>query len=431
MTAEIAILNKRGVVLAADSAATFSTTGATKIKPTAEKIFALSATRPIGVMIFGSAEFIGFPWDLLIKSYRDEDLKQRTFGTLEEYSSDFQRYLASRTDLFSNDVQQNYIMTVFYNCFVSLIKTLVEPGIKRTIRNKGRATPRDVRAVLSAAIERSKLDFGKKSYRAGYNKRIERQLEASLSAEIDKTISAAFAKLPLSQVDQKNLRKIATMAVTRESLFPENYSGIVFAGYGEAEYFPHLVYQRFFGIFQNGLRIQEIAKREVTLESGALVVPFAQGDMISTVMEGVDPGYQKAIENDIGSVIDIIVGETIAHVDGIAGLAPNQKQLTNDFATDLGKKAKSAFSGKLEEYRRKNFVSPIVSIVKSLDKADLAEMALTLVNLTSFKRRVSTDEETVGGPVDVAIISKNDGFVWKERKLYFDSSLNPRHMARY
>ena len=32
---------------------------------------------------------------------------------------------------------------------------------------------------------------------------------------------------------------------------------------------------------------------------------------------------------------------------------------------------------------------------------------------------------TVGGEIDVAIISKGDGFIWKKRKHYFKSELNP------
>lgn len=39
--------------------------------------------------------------------------------------------------------------------------------------------------------------------------------------------------------------------------------------------------------------------------------------------------------------------------------------------------------------------------------------------------------ESVGGPVDVALISKGDGFVWIERKHYFKPELNPRFLARY
>jgi hypothetical protein len=58
-------------------------------------------------------------------------------------------------------------------------------------------------------------------------------------------------------------------------------------------------------------------------------------------------------------------------------------------------------------------------------------MAESLVSLTSFKRKVSTQTETVGGPVDVAVISKGDGFVWMHRKHYFKSEYNPQFKANY
>jgi len=45
-------------------------------------------------------------------------------------------------------------------------------------------------------------------------------------------------------------------------------------------------------------------------------------------------------------------------------------------------------------------------------------------------RRVSMDAETVGGPIDVAVISKGDGFVWIKRKHYFRSELNPGILQR-
>jgi hypothetical protein len=35
------------------------------------------------------------------------------------------------------------------------------------------------------------------------------------------------------------------------------------------------------------------------------------------------------------------------------------------------------------------------------------------------------DAETVGGPIDVAVISKGDGFIWIKRKHYFKPELNP------
>ncbi len=53
------------------------------------------------------------------------------------------------------------------------------------------------------------------------------------------------------------------------------------------------------------------------------------------------------------------------------------------------------------------------------------------MNLTSFKRRVTLDAETVGGPIDVAVISKGDGLVWTRRKRYIDPTLNHHFFANY
>lgn len=66
-----------------------------------------------------------------------------------------------------------------------------------------------------------------------------------------------------------------------------------------------------------------------------------------------------------------------------------------------------------------------------LPKDELAAMAESLVNLASFKRRVTDEEETVGGPIDVAVISRGDGFIWIKRKHYFEPGLNPQFLANY
>ena len=58
-------------------------------------------------------------------------------------------------------------------------------------------------------------------------------------------------------------------------------------------------------------------------------------------------------------------------------------------------------------------------------------MAESLVNLTSFKRKVTMESETVGGPIDVAVISKGDGFIWIKRKQYFKAEFNQQFFANY
>ena len=89
------------------------------------------------------------------------------------------------------------------------------------------------------------------------------------------------------------------------------------------------------------------------------------------------------------------------------------------------------FLGDLNKYKKEEFSDPVLAVVAVLPRDELASMAESLIKLTSFKRRVSMDDETVAGAIDVAVISKSDGFVWINRKRYFDKELNPRFFANY
>jgi len=73
----------------------------------------------------------------------------------------------------------------------------------------------------------------------------------------------------------------------------------------------------------------------------------------------------------------------------------------------------------------------LMRTLTGLDKEDMANLAESLISLTSLIRRMSPGEETVGGPVDVAVISKGDGFIWMKRKHYFDKEKNHHFFDNY
>lgn len=56
------------------------------------------------------------------------------------------------------------------------------------------------------------------------------------------------------------------------------------------------------------------------------------------------------------------------------------------------------------------------------DAIDVAEF---LVELTSKYSRYTPGAATVGGPVEIAAITKHEGFKWVKRKYYFTQDLNP------
>ena len=64
MTAEVLVMNKHGVALAADSAVT---TQGRKVYNSANKLFRLSKKSAIGILVYQNSSLNGIPWELLIK----------------------------------------------------------------------------------------------------------------------------------------------------------------------------------------------------------------------------------------------------------------------------------------------------------------------------------------------------------------------------
>ncbi len=104
MTAEIAILNKSAVALAADSAVTVQVGSGQKIYNTVNKLFTLSKYQPVGVMVYGNGELMGVPWESIIKEHRRE-LGRAEHGTLREYVDGFLAWISTAKLLFPLTLQ--------------------------------------------------------------------------------------------------------------------------------------------------------------------------------------------------------------------------------------------------------------------------------------------------------------------------------------
>src|SRR5262249_30117043 len=115
MTAEIALMNRSAVALAADSAVTIETASGVKVYNSINKLFMLSKHHPVGIMIYGAADFMDVPWELIIKLYR-ERLDGRSFDTLSRYAQDFVQFVSEHTGLFPKKRQDEYALTSIHKC---------------------------------------------------------------------------------------------------------------------------------------------------------------------------------------------------------------------------------------------------------------------------------------------------------------------------
>ncbi len=70
MTAEIAVMNRFAVALAADSAVTVGQGDSQKVFQTENKLFEVSEHKPVGLMIYSDTEFFDVPWETIIKDFR-------------------------------------------------------------------------------------------------------------------------------------------------------------------------------------------------------------------------------------------------------------------------------------------------------------------------------------------------------------------------
>jgi len=135
-------------------------------------------------------------------------------------------------------------------------------------------------------------------------------------------------------------------------------------------------------------------------------------------------------EQEAANLADIALA-TFADIRNRAFEAPGVNDANIEKAVrDEAEKASRQHHEDAKRFRQEKLTRPTMSAVSLLPMEELADLAEALVSLTSLRRRVSLSQETVGGPIDVAIISKGDGLIWIKRKHYFEPSLNPSYFER-
>jgi hypothetical protein len=422
-------MNRQAVALAADSAVTVQGAGGRKAWQSASKIFGLSSDHPVGFMIYGSAEFMQIPWETLIKMYRDQ-LGSAQLPHIADYREDFLEYLQSRPTLFPEEEQVAAFarkLRWFYQHEV--LRDIKQAAEKRLVESPTQPiTESEFGEIVSRWVRANQVWLESLDQAADIGTTLRRTLRDRYKSIVDQVKTSVFQDWRLSSADSRRLTTIAWLLFERLKLSP-NYSGVVVAGYGKDEIFPQLASARL-DVFVGGrLNFDRGDDQSITRDNGAAVLAFAAGqDDVHAFMEGVHSDYLSAVN-------DLVDQLTQHYPEAIVDAVPNLKSAQASKLKAAFAKAAAAthanFISTLEGYRAQRFVKPVVDVVTVLPKDELAEMAATLVNLSSFRHKLSMQVESVGGPVDVAVISKGDGFVWISRKNYFDLLTNAHFIAKY
>lgn len=424
MTAEIVIMNKSAIALAADSAVTIGHKER-KIYNTVNKLFALSKYHPVGIMIYDSADIMDIPWETVIKEFR-KYLKDRRYDKLIEYYDDFVSFIETENIIFTKECQQRY----YYN-LVSVYFYYVQQSIDKKVKSitdcNGGITEAEVVQITNDTIDELFKKIRTSEFLPEYDEKYIKEVITNYKAIISDVAETIFDKRPINKSSSTKLIKMAGYLAGKNAV-NLGKTGVVIAGFGDKEVFPSVIDFNTEFILNNKLKKYKFRQRAIDLDNTAQIMPFAQFEMPYRFMEGIDPFYSEVIENYIEKMLD---GYKDVLVDNFSKLSDKAKKNLKKELDDVNETILSDIIDKLQDYRNKNYVSPVLQAVAVLPKDELAAMAESLVHITSLKRKFSMDQETVAGPIDVAIISKGDGLVWIKRKHYFNQDLNRHFMANY
>lgn len=413
------------MALAADSAVTISVGKGQKIYNTVNKLFTLSKFRPVGIMIYGAADFMGIPWESIIKEHRRE-IGTTEHATLQEYVDAFISWIRTNTQLFPEALQHQFLVNGVREYFEQ-VRDEIEKRVAAAIGVKGSIGESDVSQIVIDLIAEQHAKWQRFPRLSTAVTDFETDFAERHRGRLDEIRLAVFENLPVSKASTAELVAIVAAGFCRDR-FGEATSGVVIAGFGANEIFPSLIHCALEGLIDSTLKWKQIETAVINHENNATIVPIAQREMVDTFLSGVDPVYDETLRKALTQLLKTSADELLEAIPPTA--FPNRDAITAMLRTKIPEIVES-FSQKMGDYSEERHIAPILNAVAALPKDELAAMAESLVNLTSFKRRISTDSETVGGEIDVAVISKGDGFIWIKRKHYFDVGKNPQFVANY
>ncbi|MBR0271427.1 MAG: hypothetical protein IJQ68_05475 [Methanobrevibacter sp.] len=408
MTSEILILTPSAIALATDSAVTV---GGRKTYNGVNKLFMLSNDPPMGIMTYNLANFSHMPLETIIKEFRHEITND--FKTVSDFKYGFEEFLKKLLDNPEHTLSFHQILSKFVN------------EIKKELENVSTSTFENIVNNMAMNFDHGGLNDYYNDILKNVNQN-ENELINLIPEYMDENKKNEFLE---------NLKKFFIA-----NAFIEPYTGIVITGFDDDRLFPSLVEFNITYLYDKKFILKTIEKEDTDGKivdkinikgSQVYVQPLAQSDVINTFLVSID----DYAENEIVNYFEKIHDDYLNNLENAIKTNPNLKDKQDEVLKEI---SKIYMGNKLLSDNFKNFINtlkfnhslPILESIAALPKEELSNLAESLINITSLKRKVQTDLESVGGPVDVAIITKGDGFIWTKRKHYFDGELNPQFFKR-
>lgn len=378
MTSQVILFNGNGVAIASDSAVT---TGS-RVLDTAEKIFPIPEPHQMAVVVSGWVNIHGFPIGVLLGEWFNS-LGESRLPSARSYSESFVHFLNS-SNFFSPESSLRYLQVVFEELF-----------------NEFRQSdPEDSNAGGFDDYEEMAREFyeslGLNGLLDGFNEEYGSHLsDGYLTVENVSSWRECWNPYPTDR-EIAVLRRLLLRYVKRSLV--RSVTGMAFVGFGANEIMPSF-FQRDIRAVLAGRTLGRLGKEQTFSssmdENYVGYFPLAQSDAIDAFVRG----YRADFVNDTR--------------EAVAKKSLRSRDIEADVSTELLEVVSERFvnalqqgivqSDQLERFKRNIATIPIRSLLS---------VAQSLIQFQALSAMLSQDLQTVGGPVEAAVITRLEGFVW-------------------
>lgn len=414
MTSEIVIMTPNAIAMAADSAVTV---GGSKTYNGVNKLFMLSSNPPVGIMYYNNTSFLNIPFETIIKEFR------------ESIKNPYNHFLFKK---FLNNNKHFSTISNFQSGIIDYFKVLMkESDFKLSFEYRFKLFLEKIPLIINCIPNFYQFIIGynisdEKLFKAVYDNFDEKYLNQCLELAIN-IFQNNYSTQQNTEIFINNF-----INYTIDEIFVKNYTGIVMSGFDENSLFPSCSSFKICYLYDEKYVLCDFQQYKISPEEGDVRINmFAQADVINTFLKSINPNTKLKILNYynnkhtqyLDNIINLINNN--AEIDDIV----KQNIITEIRNYDNSMNSYGEFVNTINKIEQEE-ITPMLQSVGALPFVELSNLCESLIKITSLKRKVGSDLETVGGDVDVAIITKGDGFIWTKRKHYFDANLNPHFFDR-
>ena len=428
MTSVVGILNQRGAAIAADSAVTRTRfkrdERILKVTKNGNKMLRLCEAEPISVMVTGNADFLRTPWDVIIRRYRQLH-GNKEHPTVLAAAHDLFNFIQSEPMFWDERLCGRHLVELARDSFHEVTDNL---GFEETMRKRDGTLlhPRSfVKSFVKActsfrkwAIKNGKCpSFTDYSF-AQFRLSSERLLNDFFLRLTEKEGCIPKKSFPGEVIDgirpafEELLWTLLTCRYRSGSS-----ATLIFTGFGYEQVYPSLVPVHINEGFDTRvcyhIREQDIVN--ISDQRPVAICPFAQKDVIRALLRGIHSKWSRFVCDSFFEMTDFRKSGVFAPLEGEEAVDQEFFDLLDEVKTeDLQDSFVRKCNRRLDANQR-----TWEKALADYDLPAMASLADSLIGLTGFHRIMTFSEESVGGLVDVAVISKNDGFNWIRRKSWY------------